>query len=142
MNDSDPKDKKAALDDSDFLPIRSASKHLARTGLDHKKTIRRISPIGMRVVVRIRDSQEITEGGLYLPDSAKNKMSESLLAEVLEVASAFDSETDEEANISGIPLGATVLIPKEAGVTIPWDNALRVIDTKEILGLVEEMDIV
>lgn len=142
MNDSDPKDKKGTRDDSDFLPIRSSSKHPVRTGLDHKKTIRRISPIGMRVVVRIRDSQEITEGGLYLPDSAKNKMSESLLAEVLEVASAFDSETDEEANISGIPLGATVLIPKEAGVAIPWDNALRVVDTKEILGLVEEMDIV
>lgn len=104
--------------------------------------MKRINPLGMRVVVRIREIENITEGGLYLPESAKKQMSESLLAEVLEVASAVDSDTDEETNISGIPLGALVLIGKNAGTTIPWDQSLRIVDTKDILGLVDEVEVV
>jgi len=106
-----------------------------------RKTLRRINPLGMRVVVRIRDLDSTTEGGLYLPDSARSKMSESLLAEVLDVASALDQDTDEETNISGIPLGATVLIRKDAGVQVPWDDALRIVESKEVLGLVEELEV-
>jgi len=94
----------------------------------------------MRVVVRIRDTESTTEGGLYLPDSAKSKMSESLLAEVLEVASALDQDTDEETNISGIPLGATVLIRKDTGIRVPWDETLRIVETKEVLGLIDEVE--
>lgn len=84
----------------------------------------------------------MTEGGLYLPETAKKQMSESLLAEVLEVASAHDSETDEETNISGIPMGALVLIGKNVGTAIPWDQALRIVDTKDILGIVDEVEVV
>ncbi len=107
-----------------------------------KKTIRRINPLGMRVLVKIRDLEETTEGGLYLPENARSKMSESVLAEVLEVASAIDEDTDEEANISGIPHGALVLIEKGIGVCVPWDDALRVIETKDVLGIVNEVELV
>ena len=109
---------------------------------DHKRTIRRINPLGMRVLVRIRNLEDTTEGGLYLPDSAKDKMSDSVLAEVLEVASAIDQDTDEEANISGIPDGALILIKKEVGTKVPWDDALRIVDTKDVLGIVNEVDLV
>jgi hypothetical protein len=50
--------------------------------------------------------------------------------------------SDEEANISGIPLGALVLIGKHAGVRVPWDDNLRLVETKEILALVHEMSLV
>jgi chaperonin GroES len=33
----------------------------------------RLTPIGDRIVVRRQESEEKTAGGLYLPDSAKNK---------------------------------------------------------------------
>ena len=106
------------------------------------KRIRKIHPMGPRVVVRICETGNITDSGLYLPEGAKQAAQESILAEVIEVASALDSNTEEETNVSGIPLGATVLIPKLAGVKVPWDESLRVIDTREVLAVVDEISIV
>lgn len=109
--------------------------------LSHKR-IRRINPLGYRVVVKIVKDNNMTETGLYLPEGAKQNMHESLLAEVIEVASAVDEDTNEEANVSGIPLGALVLVPKETGIRIPWDEELRIIETKHVLAIVDEMRLV
>lgn len=104
--------------------------------------IRRVNPLGMRVLVRIRTESNQTEGGLYLPEGAKQNMQESLLAEVVEVARAEeDDESREDANISGIPLGALVLIPKGEGTRVPWDDSLRIIETMEVLAIVTEISI-
>ena len=105
------------------------------------RKIRKISPLGFRVVVSILNESDMTEGGLYLPEGSRQNMSESLLASVIEVASATDEDTDEEHNISGIPLGATVLIEKTAGVRVPWDERLRIVNSKDILALVEEVSL-
>ncbi len=105
------------------------------------KTIRKLNPLGFRVLVRIQRDPEMSEGGLYLPEGAKQAMQDSLLAEVIEVASAVDDHSDEEANVSGIPLGALVLVPKQSGVRVPWDDTLRIVDTKEVLAIVHEMEI-
>lgn len=105
------------------------------------KRIRKVSPLGMRVLVAIRKDPNQTDGGLYLPEGAKQNMQDSLLAEVLEVASAVDDSSEEETNISGVPLGALVLIPKQAGTKVPWDDNLRIVDTKEVLAIVNEIDI-
>ena len=83
----------------------------------------------------------MSSGGLYLPEGAKEAAQESLLAQVIEVASAVDSRTDEETNVSGIPLGAMVLIPKTVGVRVPWDEDLRIIDTREVLAVVDEISL-
>lgn len=113
-----------------------------RPGTVQQKTLRRIHPLGFRVVVRIHPDNNMSEGGLYLPEGAKQNMAESVIAEVVEVASALDSRTNEETNVSGVPLGAKVLIPKAAGTKVPWDDELRVIETKEVLGLVDEISVV
>lgn len=105
------------------------------------RRMRRVHPLGLRVVARIVRNANVTEGGLYLPEGAKEALQESVLAEVIEVASAVDSRTEEETNVSGIPLGAKVLIPKSAGVKVPWDEELRIIDTRDILALVDEIDL-
>lgn len=104
-------------------------------------TIRKISPIGMRVLIKLRKDLDRTDAGLYLPEGSKESMQESLLGEVVEVASALDSDTDEEANISGIPQGSLILIPKSAGVKIPWDEDLRLVETKEVLAIVHEVNV-
>lgn len=106
------------------------------------KKIRKVSPLGMRVLIQIIKDPNQTDAGLYLPEGAKENMGESLLGEVLEVASAIDDDTREEANISGIPLGSLVLIPKRAGVRVPWDDDLRIVDTKEVLALINEISVV
>lgn len=106
------------------------------------RVMRRISPLGFRVVVKIRSVDNVTDTGLYLPEGAKAAGEESLLAEVIEVASAADNQTDEETNISGVPLNAIVLIPKSAGIKVSWDDSLRIVDTKDVLGIVHEMRLV
>ncbi len=109
----------------------------------HGKKIRKISPLGMRIVVSlIKDKSNMTDGGLYLPEGSKEKMQDSLLAEVIEVASALDKDTDTEENISGIPLHSVVLIPKGVGIQIPWNDLLRIVETKDVLATIEEIELV
>lgn len=110
----------------------------AAAGSSHRK----VSPLGMRVLVQIRKDSNVTDTGLYLPEGAKNAQEESLLAEVIEVAKGFDEDIDDEANISGIPEGALVLIPKDAGVRVPWNEQLRLVESCEILALVHEVSLV
>lgn len=108
----------------------------------YSKRIRRISPLGMRVLVRIERESNQTETGLYLPEGAKQTLQESIIGEVIEVASATDHHLDVETNISGIPLGARILLSKNSGVKIPWDDELRLIETKEVLAIVDEVSII
>ncbi len=113
-------------------------------GSGERRSLRSIHPLGMRVVVRIRKEEAMTDSGLYLPEGAKQSSQESLLGEVLEVASALEvaeSGEEEEVNVSGIPSGALVLLPKDAGIRVPWDDELRIVDTKQILAIVSEVDI-
>ena len=104
-------------------------------------TIKNINPLGMRVVVSILKDRDVTDSGLYLPEGSKESMSESVLAEVISVASAIDDHTDEETNVSGIPMGACVLIEKESGIKVPWDPDLRIVETLDVLAIVEEINI-
>ena len=48
-------------------------------------------------------------------------------------------DDDVTENVSGVPHGAHVLFRKEAGVRVPWDDRLRLIDVKDILATVEEV---
>ena len=106
-----------------------------------KRQIRRLHPLGLRVGGCIQRDANVTDSGLYLPEGAKEAMQESIVAKVIEVASALDSDTAEETNVSGIPLGATVLIPKSAGVRVPWDDDLRIVETPDVLALVDEIQL-
>ena len=105
------------------------------------KTHRLILPLGMRVLVQIirGGTDERTDAGLYLPAGAKEASDDALYGKVIEVAR--DRPTTDEAteNVSGVPHGAHVLFRKEAGVRVPWDDRLRVIDVKDVLATVEEV---
>jgi co-chaperonin GroES (HSP10) len=104
------------------------------------KRHRLILPLGLRVLVTVLRSEERTDSGLYLPSGAKEASDDALYGKVIEVAR--DRPTTDEAteNVSGVPHGAFVLFRKEAGVRVPWDDRLRVIDVKDILATVEEVD--
>jgi co-chaperonin GroES (HSP10) len=103
--------------------------------------VRAIMPLGMRVVVHIRHDLDRTDSGLYLPEGAKEEKQESLLGEVIEVASAHDEELDEETNISGVPQGALVLIARDSGISVPWDDDIRIVETCDVLAIVEESEL-
>lgn len=102
---------------------------------------RHVMPLGPRVLVRLVASEDRSSGGLFLPPGAKDAVAKAAYGEVVEVARA-SSEDDESlgTNVSGIPQGAFVLFPKNAGLPVPWDDALRVVDVKEISAIVEEID--
>ncbi|MEZ4400345.1 MAG: co-chaperone GroES family protein [Kofleriaceae bacterium] len=100
---------------------------------------RLILPLGMRVLVRIIKDYDRTDSGLYLPAGAKEAQDEALYGEVVEVARDRPTSDDLAENVSGVPHGARVLFRKEAGVRVPWDEALRVLDVKDVLATVEEI---
>jgi co-chaperonin GroES (HSP10) len=127
------KTRSVSLDDGEFTASISKAAHL------EGKRIRKVHPLGMRVVARIIKDSNLTDGGLYLPEGAKESLQESILAEVVEVASALDTHSEEETNVSGVPLGAHVLIGKTVGIRIPWDDDLRIVDTRDVLALVDEI---
>jgi len=107
--------------------------------LNTKVSFKSVNPLAMRVLVRIEKNEDRSNGGLFLPEGSNDKLSESLIAKVVEVASAIDIDTSENENISGIPLGAYVLIEKHVGVKVPWDDNLRIVETADVLATVKEI---
>ena len=62
--------------------------------------------------------------------------------EVVEVARAATNNPKEEGfgtNVAGVPHGAKILFEKSAGIRVPWDDDLRVLETKEVLATVQEI---
>jgi co-chaperonin GroES (HSP10) len=98
-------------------------------------------PVGMRVLVRLIPSEDKSASGLFLPPGAKDALAQAAYAEVVEVARASPKPTEEGFlnNVSGIPQDARVLFPKDAGIPVPWDESLRIVDVKDVLAIVEEI---
>ncbi len=111
-----------------------------RTSKPPPKVTRHVMPVGMRVLVRIIPSPDRSASGLFLPPGAKDATAEAGYGQVVEVAraSAKPGEEGFASNVSGIPQDAKVLFPKTAGVPVPWDEALRLLDVKDVLAIVEE----
>ena len=103
------------------------------------KPHRLILPLGMRVLVTVIKDEERTDAGLYLPDGAKEAQDEALYGQVIEVARDKPTADDLGENVSGVPNGSKVLFRKDAGVRVPWDDRLRLLDVKDILATVEEI---
>lgn len=104
-----------------------------------EKPHRLILPLGMRVLVEMVASDQRTDAGLYLPAGAKEAHDEAHYGKVIEVARDKPTTDVEAHNVSGVPHGAYVLFRKDAGVRVPWDEKLRLIDVKDILATVEEV---
>ncbi|MBU0551622.1 co-chaperone GroES [Myxococcota bacterium] len=106
------------------------------------KPTRYIQPLGPRVLVRIIQLEDRSSGGLYLPQGAKEDHQEALYGEVIEVARASASAEAPSLgeNVSGVPLGAFVLFPKEEGLTVPWDDKLRLLHVSQVYAVVEEVE--
>jgi chaperonin GroES len=100
---------------------------------------RLILPLGMRVLVKVMPEEARTDTGLYLPEGAKEKHNEALYGLVIEVARDKPTSEEPAENVSGIPNNSRVLFRKEAGVRVPWDDQLRLLDVKDILATVEEL---
>lgn len=106
------------------------------------RMVRHIMPLGPRVLVRVIPEGDQAESGLYLPQGARERTQEALFGEVIEVARAEPVDPKEDGfgvNVAGVPNGAKVLFAKNAGVKVPWDDELRLLETKEVLATVDEI---
>ena len=101
---------------------------------------RLINPLGMRVLVRLLPRDERSKAGLYLPANVADEGTDALYGEVVGVARTLPEQSIEMdgTNVSGIPDGALVLFAPGAGHRVPWDANLRLVDTSDVLAVVEE----
>lgn len=115
------------------------------------RVTRHIQPLGPRVLVRVVKGPDRSESGLFLPQGVKDQGASAMLGEVVEVARTLpnvedglpiedeleDERPDLGKNVSGIPLGANVLFEKDRGITVPWDESLRILEVRYVLAIVD-----
>jgi chaperonin GroES len=94
-----------------------------------------ITPLGRRVLVRRSISEEKTAGGIFLPDTAKEKPQE---AEVIALGIGKDDEGKDVKDLFTVKSGDKVLISKYGGTEVKIDGEdLLIINETDILGIVK-----
>jgi chaperonin GroES len=93
-----------------------------------------IKPLGDRVVVEPIEQEEVTAGGIVLPDTAKEKPQQGTI-----LAAGPGSRDDEGKRIAmDVKVGDKVLYAKYAGTELKLDGKkLLILRESDILGIVE-----
>ena len=93
-----------------------------------------IRPLNDRIIVRRMEEQEQMRGGLYIPDTAKEKPQEG---EVLAVGNGKLLDTGQRIAID-LKAGDRILFGKYAGTEIKLDgNEYLILREDDVLGVVE-----
>jgi len=93
-----------------------------------------IRPLNDRIIVRRMEEQEQMRGGLYIPDTAKEKPQEG---EVLAVGNGKLLETGQRIAID-LKAGDRILFGKYAGTEIKLDGEeYLILREDDVLGVVE-----
>ena len=95
----------------------------------------KLKPLGNRVVIEPLESEEVTAGGIVLPETAKEKPQKG------KVLSVGPGERDDEGDYikMDVKSGDTVLFAKYAGTEIKLDGKkLLILRETDLLAIVEE----
>jgi chaperonin GroES len=93
-----------------------------------------IKPLGARVLVKRLEADEVTAGGIVLPDSAKEKPQE---AEIISLGTGGKDDNGNEIAFT-VKVGDKVLISKYGGTDVKIDGEdLLILAESDILGVVE-----
>lgn len=91
-----------------------------------------IQPLGSRVLVKRLDAEEVSAGGIVLPDSAKEKPQE---AEVISLGTGGKDDDGKTIEFS-VKVGDKVLISKYGGTDVKVDGVdLMILSESDILGI-------
>jgi len=91
-----------------------------------------LKPVGDKVLVRPSEADEITAGGIVLPDTARKKPQ---TGEVIAVGSGRVLKNGRRVPIS-VNVGDTVMYSKYAGTKIAVDDEdLMILDEDSIIGV-------
>ncbi|MBQ2644593.1 co-chaperone GroES [bacterium] len=93
-----------------------------------------IRPLGDKLVIKIIDDVEQTSGGIFIPDSAKEKPQKG---EVVAVGTGRTLDNGEKEPVD-VKVGEIVLYAKYAGTDIKVDNVMyKILSIKDVLGILE-----
>ena len=93
-----------------------------------------ITPLGRRVLVKRVTSEEKSAGGIFLPDTAKEKPQE---AEVLALGTGKDDEGKDVKDLFTVKVGDKVLLSKYGGTEVKLNGEdVLIINESDVLGIV------
>ncbi|MFN8578425.1 MAG: co-chaperone GroES [Candidatus Sericytochromatia bacterium] len=97
-------------------------------------TSTKLRPLADRVVVKVLESEEKTKGGIFLPDTAKEKPQQ---AKVVAVGPGKTLDNGSKSSVD-VKEGDVVLFAKYSGTEVKVDGVeYLVIAEKDILAVVE-----
>lgn len=93
-----------------------------------------IRPLGDKIVIRVIEDTEQTSGGIFIPDSAKEK---SQKGEVIAVGAGRVNEKGDRDPMD-VKKGEIVLFAKYAGTDVKIGNeTLKIMSVSDVLGILE-----
>ncbi len=93
-----------------------------------------LKPLGSRVVIEPVEQEEVTAGGIVLPETAKEKPQKGIVLSI----GPGDRDEDGKRIPMDVKVGDTVLFAKYAGTEIKIDNKkLLILRESDLLAIVE-----
>lgn len=93
-----------------------------------------LKPLGDRIVIKVIEDTEQTSGGIFIPDSAKEKPQKG---EVVAIGQGKMNEKGEREPMD-VKVGDTVLYAKYAGTDIKMDGVeYKILSIKDALAVIE-----
>ena len=93
-----------------------------------------IKPLMDKIVIKVIDDTEKTQGGIFIPDSAKEKPQKG---EVVAVGEGKTNEKGEKEPLE-VKVGDVVLYAKYAGTDVKMDGVeYKILSIKDALAIVE-----
>lgn len=93
-----------------------------------------LKPLGDRIVIKVIEDTEQTSGGIFIPDSAKEKPQKG---EVVAVGQGKMNDKGEREPMD-VKVGDTVLYAKYAGTDIKMDGIeYKILSIKDALAIIE-----
>ena len=94
-----------------------------------------IRPLGDKIVIRVIEDAEQTSGGIFIPDSAKEK---SQKGEVIAVGQGKLNEKGDREPMD-VKVGEIVLFAKYAGTDVKVEKQdLKIMSVSDVLGVIEK----
>ncbi len=94
-----------------------------------------IRPLGDKIVIRVIEDAEQTSGGIFIPDSAKEK---SQKGEVIAVGEGKVNEKGDRDPMD-VKVGEIVLFAKYAGTDVKVEKQdLKIMSVQDVLGVIEK----
>ena len=95
----------------------------------------KIRPLADKLLIKIIDDTQQTQGGIFIPDSAKEKPQKG------EVVAAGPGAMNKEGKREEleVKVGDTVLFAKYAGTDVKFDGEeFKILSEKDILAVIEK----